>query len=166
MKIIKLNSRKYLGYETIVDYKDYELLLKYKWYPYVNVKSNTVYAISKIDNKTTQMHRFILMNHNENIENKFIDHWDHNGLNNKKKNLRICSQSQNQQNNEKPKHGKTSKYKGVHKRKNNTFYAQITLNNKQIHIGSYDTEEKAALAYNKKAIELFGKFANLNVIKV
>ena len=35
---------------------------------------------------------------------------------------------------------------------------------KNICIGYFDKEVDAALAYNKKAIELHGEFANLNVI--
>ena len=43
--------------------------------------------------------------------------------------------------------------------------ARITKNNKSIYLGQYVDERDAALAYNKAAIELFGEYANLNVIE-
>ena len=60
---------------------------------------------------------------------------------------------------------KTSKYKGVHLRKDtNTWIAQIRFSNKLHYLGIYENEMDAAIAYNKKASELFGDFASLNVV--
>jgi len=63
----------------------------------------------------------------------------------------------------------TSQYKGVRLNKairpyGVYFYwsSRIRLDDKLIHIGMYKTELSAALAYNQKAKELFGEFANLN----
>jgi hypothetical protein len=42
------------------------------------------------------------------------------------------------------------------------WQARITFNRKTINIYAYKTEEEAARAYDKKAIELFGEFAQLN----
>lgn len=55
-------------------------------------------------------------------------------------------------------------YTGVYQ-ENNRFRAVISLNRKSIHIGMFDTAENAALAYNRKSIELFGKDGKLNVIR-
>ncbi len=55
-------------------------------------------------------------------------------------------------------------YTGVYK-ENNRFRAVISLNRKSIHIGMYDTAENAALAYNKKSVELFGEDGKQNIIK-
>lgn len=57
-----------------------------------------------------------------------------------------------------------SKYKGVSK-KRNTYYAYINKNGIRIRLGTYKNEKDAALAYNKKAEELFGVFATLNKIE-
>jgi hypothetical protein len=44
------------------------------------------------------------------------------------------------------------------------WMAQIKFNYKVIYLGMYKTKEEAALVYNKKAVELFGEFAQLNII--
>lgn len=108
------------------------------------------------------MHRIILGITDSKI---IIDHIDHNGLNNQRHNLRICTYSQNACNRN-PYRNTSSKYKGV------TFYKKtgkwrsvIRYNKKTYSIGSFDTEIEAAIAYNKKAIVMFGNFAGLNIIE-
>lgn len=60
----------------------------------------------------------------------------------------------------------TSKYKGVNlNRKTNTWRARIQYNGVKISLGYFKTQEEAGLAYNKKAIELFGEYAHLNKIE-
>jgi hypothetical protein len=57
-----------------------------------------------------------------------------------------------------------SGFNGVSK-DGNKYRAVIAVDRKHIHIGMYDTPEEAALAYNKKSIELFGENAKINVVK-
>ena len=93
-----------------------------------------------------------------------VDHIDRNTLNNQVTNLRYATRSQNQMN--RGKQQNTSlKYKGVsfHTR-DRKWTAQIKIEGKMIRLGYFTSEEAAAEAYNTKAIELFGEFANLNVI--
>lgn len=166
-KIIQLHSIKYPGHECIVVFIIYDTLMQYNWYPVISTKANTIYVGYHSKKDQIQIHRFIMQLHEYDIENKLIDHKDQNGLNNQKENLRICNLSENAQNARKPKHGKTSKYKGVSVRKStNKYHSYIMLNQKRIHIGYFTNEIDAAIAYNKKAIELFGEFACLNIIKI
>ena len=61
--------------------------------------------------------------------------------------------------------GGTSKYIGVSWHKaSNRWTSQFTYNGKKIYVGIFKTEEEAALAYNKKAIELYGSEAKINII--
>jgi hypothetical protein len=90
-----------------------------------------------------------------------IDHIDHNGLNNQKDNLRICTRKENLRNSR--TRSKISKYKGI---KLNTrtgkYGARIKINGEYLWLGTCESEELAALAYDKKAKEIFGEFACLN----
>jgi hypothetical protein len=91
-----------------------------------------------------------------------IDHKNGIKTDNRLGNLRLCTQQQNTFNRKKGK-GTSSIFKGVdfhkHSRK---WRARIRHNDKLIHLGLSVNEKDAALAYNKKALELFGKFAKLN----
>ena len=60
----------------------------------------------------------------------------------------------------------SSKYKGVYWDKSRSKWcSRITFNYINIHIGRFDDERDAAKSYNKKALELFGEFCNLNIIE-
>jgi hypothetical protein len=90
-----------------------------------------------------------------------VDHIDGNGLNNTRVNLRICTSAQNICNSK--GRSKTSKYKGVTRRKmSNKWFAQIKFNRKHIDIGRFDNEIEAAKAYDNVARKLFKEFAYLN----
>ena len=93
-----------------------------------------------------------------------VDHINHNGLDNRRKNLRLCTVSQNNRN-RRPitRPNKGSKYKGVtFDKKRNLFKAEIQHNKKKYFLGRFKSQIKAAQAYDKKARELFGEFAYLN----
>jgi HNH endonuclease len=96
---------------------------------------------------------------------KFIDHVDGNGGNNRLDNLRLASNAQNTRNHGKGKKKTSSQYKGVtlHGKK---YRAYIRFNGKHISLGSYADEKEAALVYDAKARELFGEFARLNFMRV
>ncbi len=106
------------------------------------------------------MHRLIL-----NLDKELCDHKDGNGLNNQRNNIRAATKSQNNMN----KIGRgSSSYLGVYIHKKDAvkkWRAQIKVNDKKIHIGVFEREEDAALAYNKMAIKYHKEFANLNIIK-
>jgi group I intron endonuclease len=58
-----------------------------------------------------------------------------------------------------------SKYVGVTKSNNcKNWVACVYFNGKRIHLGSFSNEVSAALAYNKKVLELFGENARINII--
>ena len=155
-KLIFLTQGKY----SIVDDEDFEKINQYKWWcrPYNNGNER---AVGRVKGKSIFMHRFIL-NPPKDIG---IDHIDHNGLNNRRENLRLATPSQNQANSYGKRFGKYSKFKGVTFNKIGGWQAQIGKNNKMIYLGCFSKEEDAARAYNKAAIKLFGEFAYLNKIE-
>lgn len=155
MKEIKLTQ----GKVALVDDEDFKALNQFKWY--AHKYRNTFYAnrgVGLNGKQITQSMHGVIMN------GKGIDHHDHNGLNNQKSNLRLCTQSENCMN--RSKMGNTSSiYKGVHFHKpNNKWLSSLRINGKHVHLGLFVSEIDAARAYNAKAVELFGEFVNLNNI--
>ena len=107
------------------------------------------------------MHRQI-MNAPDNL---VVDYIDHNDLNNRKENLRVCTFAENCRN-MRSSARKTSRYKGVHWNKRmGKWAAQITFENKTYHLGYFTDETAAARAYDEKAVELHGEFASLNLVR-
>lgn len=79
-------------------------------------------------------------------------------------NVRWVTPQQNQMNKRSYKNS-SSNYKGVGwKKSSQKWSAYIRCNGVQKHLGYFDNEIDAAKAYNEKAIELFGEYANLNVL--
>ena len=87
-----------------------------------------------------------------------IDHKDGDGLNNRWLNLRECTHSQNMGNRRVNKNNKLG-VKGVYRRPNGRYCAQISIYGKKTHLGYYNTVKDAAHAYRKAAKKQFGKFA-------
>src|SRR6266702_8265358 len=99
------------GYVAIVDDDDYELVSRFKWQ--ACVRKHTVYAqryIRRPDGKKTAqlLHRMLMNVTDPAIQ---IDHRDHDGLNNTRSNLRVCSHAENQHNTRKHNDGR-SRFKG------------------------------------------------------
>lgn len=91
------------------------------------------------------------------------DHKNHDGLDNRRSNLRLCTPSQNSQNRRKQP-GCASRHKGVclSGRLKNKWQAAIWLNGIRINLGHFDNELTAGIAYDRMAGKLFGDFAYLN----
>ena len=151
------------GKFALVDNSDYDELMKYKWH--THGKPGRYYAYRSVSNGkngfSVEMHQQILgFPHN-----LHCDHINHDGLDNRRGNLRLATNQQNQYNRIKTKNC-VSRYKGV------TFYtfpnlkkpwrATITINGKPIYLGLFKTQEEAALRYDTAAIKFFGEFARLN----
>ena len=153
------------GKFAIVDPEDYDELARYKWFAMRSRRG--FYAIRMVKpnhgngtRKKIRMHRAIL----DVPQGKFIDHINHNGLDNRKANLRIVTNLQNSWNKRKQKGNYSSQYKGVSWSKRvGKWHTEIYCRGTKIFIGYFDDEKKAARAYDAKATELFGDYAALNL---
>ncbi len=152
-KRIELSHGKF----AIVDAEDYEQLSQYKWCAVQ--REWTWYAKTfLLDGTPISIHRVIT----DAPKGLVVHHIDHNGLNNRRSNLQLCTNIQNQRSRG-PNRVGSSKYKGVHRRKScKKFRARITHNGKNIHLGLFESEIDAAKAYDKAAKKYFGSFAYLN----
>ncbi len=151
-KLIPLTQGKF----AIVDVDNYKRLNQYKWC--LSGIKGQHYAIRKDHGKIVKMHHEIL----DVPEGMVCDHINHNRLDNRRCNLRICTLAQNGYN-RLPNTTGTSRYKGVHRHKQvRKWVAEIQYKNHSIHIGCFDYEQDAAIAYDDMAIRLFGEFACLN----
>jgi len=164
MEIILGGSK---GLSTFVDDEDYRTfdLGSYNWSPQIS-RHSTVYVKAHKNNKTILLHRLIL-GLLDSPRFILVDHIDHNGLNNCKDNLRVTDNSGNNANSRKRLSETSSLYKGVTRHSNNKskpWETRITLSGKRKYLGYYRTQEEAATAYNKAAIELFGTMAFLNIL--
>lgn len=146
--------------KAIIDDEDYNKISIYSWS--INKKNGHVKAY--IGNNTWSYLSRIIMNVTDPVIQ--VDHKNFDKLDNRKQNLRICTNAENSRNNKKRQKGKyTSKYKGVSwEPRVKKWRSTITFNYKQKHIGTFNSEIEAAQAYNKTAMELFGDFCKLNEV--
>jgi plasmid maintenance system killer protein len=115
--------------------------------------------------KHHSIHRLVAQEFIPNPMNKpIVDHIDGVKTNNTIGNLRWATTNESEANKSK-RINTTSRYKGVYSMKaGNKWRACIKKDGKTKHVGCFINEEEAGLAYNEKAIEYFGEFANLNVV--
>lgn len=122
------------------------------------------YIRIRISGRRYMAHRLVwLYVHGEFPENQ-IDHINGVTGDNSLVNLRTYTGSENIRNSTK-RCDNTSGYKGVHwDKEKRKWRTQIGHGRKIIHLGRYKDIKDAAMAYNKKAVELFGEFARLNEV--
>ncbi len=162
MKELKIQHSNSLA---IVSDESYTRLAAYKWYVAGKQKDwiyRFEYSTVKLrKNGCPSTIRISLTNEIMNTRNIKCDHIDRNPFNNIESNLRVSTQSQNLINRSKVE-GYSSKFKGVSKTKIGNWHSKIQKDGVQYNLGFFSTEEEAARAYDKKALELFGEFALLN----
>jgi hypothetical protein len=151
------------GFAALVDDADFLHLATFNWCVTKGAKKQP-YARRQAPRKNGRqqielMHRRILAA----PEGFEVDHRDGNGLNNQRYNLRLVPKFRNRQAFRRKSLGKSSRFRGVFwNTQVQKWHARIEAFAKRYHLGTFETEEDAARAYDAAAKIHFGEFAQLN----
>jgi len=114
------------------------------------------YRCLRVDGHTYNAHRLAWFIHHGEVPD-CLDHINQDKSDNRIKNLRVATRSQNRANTPKRSNNKSG-YKGV-RASGNKFCATIKYQGKAYHLGTYDDAFTANTAYRGAAIILYGEFA-------
>lgn len=134
---------------ALVDDADFAEVRRYRWR--LIKQQHTSYARATIDGRHVYLHRFLLPAADE------VDHVNHDGLDNRRANLRAATHQQNALN-----RSARGAWKGVSRRSPECWSATIELDRLQFHLRNFSTPEQAARAYDEIAWVAWGTWAKLN----
>lgn len=136
----------------LINVEDYEKIKHRYWQK--QECSNTTYILCR----DGLLHRILMGDKKGYV----IDHINGDGTDNRRNNLRYCTQQQNNWNS-KIRNNTKSRYKGVTINKY-SIYARIYQDGKKIYLGCFNTPQEAAIAYNEAAKKYRNEFAVLNKV--
>lgn len=134
---------------AIIDIEDLERCKPYKW-----TLRNDGYVSTKKNYKGIKLHRFIA----NTPEGMHTDHINRNRLDNRKDNLRICSQQENNKNKGLYSVNKTG-HRGIEVREMTTktvYLSVIRFEGKSHHLGSFDNIDDAIKAREQAELKFYG----------
>lgn len=150
------------GREVSVDDGDLHLFLGYEWSfrksGFTEYLQKSIYVDGKYVG-VRSLHRFITGC----PDGMVVDHINGNGLDNRRENLRVCTQSENLRN-RKMHQNNASGFKGVFfdpAPRSKPWRSRITVSGKRFNIGRFDTPEEAYAAYCKASLEKHGEFSRV-----
>lgn len=151
---LQLTQHKY----SLVDSEDFETLASWSWFVVRKFVARKWKFYARRSDDCMGLHSFIL----KCPKGVDVDHIDGDGLNNRKHNLRICSESQNQMNRLNLTTN-TSGFRGVvWDRRANKWKGTLTANKIRMHLGYFTDPIRAAKARDEAARKHHGNFAVLN----
>lgn len=145
------------GLTTLVDTADLPLLKVTTWQLCRNAKYLYAYGyLPRLEGgrRRVKLHRYLLGE----PAGMLVDHRNHDGLDNRRANLRVATHRENTVN---TRPHSISGYKGVD-RSRDKFAARIKIYGEQVNLGTFASPIAAALAYDRAAREAFGEFACTN----
>lgn len=159
-------NRTYRGriYEILIDDEDFDFVNSLR---FGLVKQGLSKLRVYSQSEKNYLHRLLM----KCPKNMSVDHINGNPLDNRKNNLRICTLYENTRNTNKKGQNNTSIYKGVcldswavKTNLKKKWIARIKIDYKSYNLGRYLTEKEAAIAYNNKALAVWGEYAKFNII--
>lgn len=146
------------GNLALVDQADAFMVESVSWYE--ARRDGCTYAVGKAGDggRLEYMHRLIVGAK----VGEVVDHINHDGLDNRRSNLRVCTQRENLRNRDRKSCNSGTGYLGVYPNGHGRFRARLRHEGKFISLGTFDTAEEAARVRDAAALELFGEFAGLN----
>lgn len=136
--------------------EDMDRVCRYRWH--AERRPRGWYVSANIGGRTVYLHRFVT-NAPRGME---VDHREHDGFDNRKSMLRVCSVGQNRRNCRK-RAATSSRFKGVYFHKGSAkWMAYVRCDGVYRYLGLHREEEEAARAYDDAARSLHGDFALLN----
>lgn len=156
-EIYLINIKNEVVGKALIDLEDIDKVKDFKWCMHSERNGTYTYVTTSNKNcKYTKLHRLIM----NASKNEVVDHINRNQLDNRKCNLRLCSNQENLQNCNISKNN-TSKCKGVYWAKDkNKWTVQVSYNGKTKYIGRYNSYEDAVKARIEAAKKYYGDFAN------
>jgi hypothetical protein len=159
MMTVSLLGKRAAGRVAIVDDDDFELVSQFPWRIFEierpGARSTGPYA-QMGPKPHLMMHKLLLPGES------WVDHINHDGLDNRRINLRPITNLQNQHN-RRPNLRAVSPYKGVTwDPDNRRWCARIKIDKRDRRLGRYRVEADAARAYDAAALAAFGEYAYLN----
>lgn len=140
----------------LIDDDDFEKVSKFKWH--VSKIKYAHYAVSRINGKTVYLHRLVM----DAPKGTYVDHINMNGLDCRKENLRLCTNSQNMHNRGAQKNSKSG-VKGVSWSKNkNKWVVHLTVDKKTRHLGFFTNIDAARKRYEEESKRIVGEFFREN----
>jgi len=167
MKYLELTR----GYRAKVDDEDYRRLVRWKWRANLS-GGGWVYAVRSVKGpdgrvKNRMLHYEVLGLESPLSGGRVVDHVNHESLDCRKANLRVCTVQQNRWNTRAVRKKSSSRYKGVTwqpaKRPfRGGWQVTITCGGERRYVGFFGREYEAVVAYNRAAARLFGKYGYVN----
>lgn len=134
------------GYFALIDTADVALVRDYRWY-----KSSQGYAVTSVGK--IRMHKLL-------TGYAMTDHINGNRLDNRRSNLRPVNRQTNGFN-AKLSSANTTGNRGVRVGPNGRYRAYITVDRRQIHLGSFNGIDEAIKARKAAELKFFGEYSAL-----